>query len=149
MPDFLLGDKTQLYIAALTYPSRSEPASGNFKKLAGGTNAQIQIGENDITTKEFDSALWEDGVIGALNWQIPWDGNWRASDPGYAIVETAALSGAEVFIDLRPLGTGTGLKRWKGVASITGWTQQLPADGIITNSFTLKGRGALTPGTQS
>lgn len=149
MPDFLLGDKTQAYVAALVYPSRVRPAEIDFKKLPGGTNAQLQLGENDITTKEFDSDLWEDGVIGSLNWQVPWDGNWRSGDPGYGIVESAAMAGAEVYLELRPLGTGTGRKKWEGVAAVTGFTYVLPADGIITNTFTFKGRGPLMPGSQS
>lgn len=149
MPDFLLGDSAQCYVAPLVYPARAKPAVGDFEKLLGGTNAEVQLGENDVTTKEFDSDLWEDGVVAALSWNVPWQGNWRATDPAYAIVESTALAGIELYLELRPMGTGSGLKVWEGVASITGFRHVMPADNIITNAWTFRGRGPLTPGTQA
>jgi hypothetical protein len=149
MPEFLLGDRTQVFVAELVYPSRTKPAIANFHKLLGGTQAGVQLGENNVNTKEFDTALWEDGIIAALSWTIPIQSNWRDTDPAYLVIESTALAGAECYVEFRPLGTGAGRKKFEGVASIQGFQIESPADNIITNGFTFLGRGPLTPGVQT
>lgn len=139
-PTFTTGNGTIVEVAPLPLGSRTEPAADAFKPLPNGTSTGVNISSSDTTTKTFDSGMWEDGAVTGLGWSVPFSNNWKDGDAGLDIVETAALAGTEVYVRVK-LPHSTKIRG--GAASVMNLQLGDPADGIITGSFELKGRGGL------
>ena len=76
-----------------------------------------------------------------------WDGSvdvyWDESDTG----QSAATIGASVTLNLYPEGANTGDTYFSGTAIVTGITRTASFDGMVEQSFTFKGTGALSTST--
>ena len=141
--DFRIGKGTQIRFAVLDVADRDRPADADLDILKGVTTSDIQGGATDVTTVDYDSGAWEDGKMTRASWSMPISGNVKASTEGEAAIRAlweAWAAQKEVWVErLRPGDT-----HWRGgVCSIMGITEPVPADGIITYSLTLKGRGAV------
>lgn len=137
---FTTGNGTIVEVAALVAGSRVAPAAASFKPLPNGTSTGVRISSSDTTTRTFDSGMWEDGAVTGLGWNVPFSNNWKDGDAGLKIIEDAALAGTEVYVRVKlPYSTVTR----GGAASVMNLELTDPADGIITGSFELKGRGGL------
>lgn len=129
----------------------SAGTEGEYKaklRLLGGTSTGNSIGANRISSVVFeDVAGYEDGVIGSQNWSMPWTANLLPSDPAYRIVFNAsiyAVQGRELYVWQEtppPSGFVTG-DIFKGIAVVTDFSREIPADGIVTFTCTFSGQGS-------
>jgi predicted secreted protein len=143
--NYVTGELAYLEVVGIATVDTTEPTTGliNVK----GTSAGLTIGSRDITVTEFGSGAasqWENGVIAGQNWSIPVTANYKPGDTGYEAIETAALAKGVLWVNYFPLGKNTGDPIFKGACQVADLTIQGPADGIVSASYTLKGRGALT-----
>ncbi len=124
-----------------------------------GSEGVVQVGSNDIAeirgwslnesagTMD-DSNLndeWETHKAARKAWDGQFDAFWDETDTNG---QQAMTIGAEVTLNLRPEGAvATGKTFFTGSAIITGKSKSAQIDGIVEQSFTFKGNGALTEST--
>lgn len=126
--------------------TRTKP--GTLKGIVGTTTG-YQIGEQELSTREFGTAAstWDDGAVISKSWQLPLQTNYRPSEEGNALVEAAGLVLDEIYVELYPFGNTTGKVMFSGYATVNGLTVGMPRDGIQTMSCTLQGRAGLVKDT--
>lgn len=104
--------------------------------IEGGKDTSLQIGENDVSIRDFESGIWEDSAIISKNATINFSGHIHDKSPGYTnIVVPAAIPTTnfiqEVWVEfLLPDGRET-----KGAAQIRNYQEQSPIDNILQASF--------------
>lgn len=137
---FVTGDGTRFRIAALAAGTRARPADAALVEVPGMTSANLTRGAGDATTKTFESGMATDGRVTTTSWGFAIGGNWSAGEAGYRILATQWKAGREVWAErLLPGDT-----EWRGgPCSVMDLPEPAPADGIITWSSTLTGRGLL------
>lgn len=86
----------------------------------------------------------ESNVGGRTSWsasiEVMWD---KANSGGQGVI----LVGAIVALDFRPEGDTGGFVKYTGNAVVTGRSQAVSDEAVITQTFTLQGSGPLTEGT--
>jgi len=119
----------------------------------GTTDTDLQINEvtRDATSAVGDAATtWTVEEVSSKSWQLDRRGLYRASDPGYQLIEAAALSGAPVLVRrVLPDEDGNPDKVQTGLALVTAFRNPSPAAGLIEASWVFKGVGKLTIGPVS
>lgn len=143
------GELIELQVGELADPAvRAIPAT---LEPVVGTSTGFQMGEQEIDTREFgvQASLWDDGAIVSRNWSVPVSMNYRPDEAGNALIEDAALTSNEIYVEFYPLGNSVGQPMYSGYATVNGYQVSAPRDGIMTATATLRGRGELTKGTVS
>lgn len=114
-------------------------------RLHGGTNSPFQGSSNEQTTSTYESGGWQDGKVVQNSWTINWNGNFRPDDQGYKYVRDAWLNQQELYVlQVRTREDGTVAEKREGVCAVTSFQDDAPADGVVTMTATLNGRGAPT-----
>jgi predicted secreted protein len=144
--NYVTGELAYLEVKTVADVEATEPLAAAMINVKG-TSAGLTIGSRDITVTEFGSGAasqWENGVIAGQNWSIPVTANYKPGDTGYEEIETAALAKSVLWVNYFPLGKTAGDPKFSGHAQVADLTIQGPADGIVSASYTLKGRGELS-----
>ena len=104
--------------------------------IEGGKDTTLQVGESDVSIRDYESGIWEDSAIVSKNATINFSGHIHDKSPGYTnIVIPAAIPTTnfipEVWAEfLLPDGRET-----KGPAQIRNYQEQSPIDNILQASF--------------
>lgn len=143
------GEAIVLNVAALAAPGTRAPVTGVGLKKIVGTTTGYQIGEQELSTREFGTmaSTWDDGAVISKSWQIPLQTNYRPEVEANALIETTGLTLDELYVELFPFGAVSGKPKFIGYCTVNGLTVGLPRDGLQTMSCTLQGRGPLTRST--
>lgn len=129
-------------------------ASGSVAKytaklrLLGGTSTGFNLNPNRTGIQVFeDEGGYEDGVITNATWEAPWSGNYLVDDESYERIKFATrrspVDNREVYLwseKPAPVGKTTG-ETDKGATLVTALSESLPADGVLTSSWTFSGQG--------
>lgn len=83
---------------------------------------------------------------GHVSWTAECKCHWDETDTSG---QGAMTIGASVTLHLHPEGATSGDVDMTGTATVTGKSQSVPLRGVVEQSFTLTGNGALTIGTVS
>ena len=141
--DFLTGENTQIRMAALVPGSRARPANSALKDITGTSTSDLKRGATDTTTSAYGSGKAEDGKVTRTNWSFSVSGNLPltvANRTALDVAKNAAETGSEVWLE-RLIEGGV---NWEGgVCSIMDYSEPAPSDGVVTFSFSPKGRGQL------
>jgi len=114
-------------------------------RVHGGTNSPFQGSSNEQTTNTYESGGWTDGKVVSNTWTINWSGNFRPDDYGYKYVRDAWMNQQELYVrQVRTREDGSTAEKREGVCAVTSFQDDAPADGVVTTSFTLVGRGSPT-----
>jgi hypothetical protein len=113
-------------------------------RLKGRTAANLGRSGNRVSSVDFDSAGFSDGLTTSIEQTIEVPGSWLPLDPGFATAEQAFLKLREVYVWLtlpKISEAYTKGRIYKGAASITALPLEIPADGIITGNISLTFNG--------
>lgn len=151
MPNFLVGgsNKIEVKVSAIAADNAS-PANGGSTRLLGGTQSGFNISSDTVDSSVFEDEMgFTYGVVTGQSWDIPWTANLLADDQGHGIVKDAAVnavSGAKVGITVvvKNKEGGTIISQLDGVAIVTNYAEDYPADGILTYNCTFTGYGKPT-----
>ena len=142
------GDKVTVMVSAIA-ASVEQPTAGGSTRLLGGTQAGFNISADQTDSKVFEDALgYAFGVVTGQSWDVPWTANLLSSDAGHSIVKNAAVtavSGSKVGITVQVRNqAGSTISTLNGVAIVTNYSEDYPADGILTYNCTFTGYGTPT-----
>lgn len=156
--NFVLGNKTKLSIAVLddAFLAGYDPAApappATLTPLVGGTQANETIGSNDQSSVTFgEDEAYANGLVTSQNWEISYNFNVLPANEAYAQMANAAATATSTYVWIRkedPLVPGiTTPRSIAGICSLTNWSTESSADGIVTGSVTFTGRGkpVITP----
>ena len=152
MANFLVGagNKVTVKVTEIS-PTIADPstAAGGNIPLLGGTQAGFNISADQTDSKVFEDALgFSFGVVTGQSWDVPWTANLLTTDPGHIIVKKAAIgatSGKKVGITVTVKNSAQDeISKLVGVAIVTNYSEDYPADGILTYNCTFTGYGSPT-----
>lgn len=117
-------------------------------RILGGTSTGFNLNPNRSGFQLFeDEGGYEDGVVTNGTWDAPWTGNYLVDDESYERIKFAArrspVDNREIYLwseKPAPVGKTTG-ETDKGPTLITGLSESLPSDGILTSTWTFSGQG--------
>lgn len=125
--------------------------SGNAGEVYLGANKVAEVLDFTLTegVATIDNSALDDAddthLVGSANWNGSISCFWDDTD---TTGQQAMTVGASVSLNLRPEGTGVGDAEFSGTATIESIETGLSRNGMVTASFSFKGNGALTKGTQ-
>ena len=120
---------------------QSSPDNGvTWHTIAGATKAQLQrqAAEIDTTTKDDNSD--ESALPGKRKWSITFDQLWVSGDAGQLDLVTAWQAGTIIKARIQYNGSSN---TETGSCFVTGLTEDLPDNGAVTFTGTLRGVGQL------
>lgn len=147
MANFLVGSGNRVYVKVTAISETvANPANGGGTRLAGGTQAGFNISADQTDSKVFEDDLgFAFGVVTGQSWDIPWTANLSTTDLGHGIVKTAAIGavqGKKVGITVEVKNASlANISTLNGVAIVTNYSEDYPADGILTYNCTFTGYG--------
>ena len=120
-----------------------------------GKNGAVYVGANAVAeikdwSLETTSEVVADTVMGdswvtnkptLKSWTSSFNAIWDDAD---ATGQLALDEGAEITLNLYPIGNTTGNKYWSGACIVTSVSKTAAVDGLIEASFSVTGNGALT-----
>lgn len=112
-----------------------------------GTNAVAEIKDWSLeTTSEVvaDTVMGDSWVTNKptlKSWTSSFNAVWDDAD---TTGQLALDEGAEITLNLYPIGNTTGNKYWSGACIVTSVSKTAAVDGLIEASFSVTGNGALT-----
>jgi hypothetical protein len=120
--------------------------NGGLTRLNGGTQAGFNISADQTDSKVFEDELgFAFGIVTGQSWDVPWTANLITADAGHGIVKTAAIgavNGKKVGITVEVKNNAdTVISKLEGVAIVTNYSEDYPADGILTYNCTFTGYG--------
>lgn len=119
-------------------------------KIGSDTIAEITAFSLNEDIDIVDSTVMGDTAKDHENGVPEWDGDLSCFwDEGDTNGQEALTIGAVVALKMYPEGAGTGAKYYYGNATVQKIGIAVVKDGIVTRSFTFKGKAALTLGTAS
>jgi hypothetical protein len=142
------GDKVKVYVSEIL-ATVLEPPNGGSTRLNGGTQAGFNISADQTDSKVFEDSLgFAYGIVTGQSWDVPWTANLLTADPGHVIVKKAAINatgGQKVGITVEVKNSAsTVISKLEGVAIVTNYSEDYPADGILTYNCTFTGYGSPT-----
>jgi hypothetical protein len=142
------GNKVSVKVTAIA-ETVAEPTVGGATAVLGGTQSGFNISADQTDSKVFEDALgFAFGVVTGQSWDVPWTANLLTADPGHAIVKAAAIgavSGKKVGITVLVVNSAQAtVSKLDGVAIVTNYSEDYPADGILTYNCTFTGYGTPT-----
>lgn len=148
MANFLVGggNKVSVKVSEVD-PTDLTPTRGGQTVLVGGTQAGFNISADQTDSKVFEDELgFSFGIVTGQSWDVPWTANLTTSDPGHIILKRAAIeatNGRKIGITVEVKDTaGTVISKLMGVAIVTNYSEDYPADGILTYNCTFTGYGS-------
>lgn len=148
--NFLVGGGNKVSVKVTAIPETvAEPQNGGSTPLYGGTQAGFNISADQTDSKVFEDELgFAFGVVTGQSWDVPWTANLLTADPGHQIVKTAAIGavgGKKVGITVEVKNQSQAIiSKLDGVAIVTNYSEDYPADGILTYNCTFTGYGTPT-----
>lgn len=130
-----------------------EAVWNGYHRVYGTSSAPLNISEttNQLRSTTYDSNLqpeWDETQITGKGWTLGRQGNFKPHDPAWLLIRQAANTGQEIHVlRILPDESGAPARFERGRAIITGYSDDPPADGIITASWTFTGQGELEYGT--
>lgn len=124
-----------------------------YHRVYGTSSAPLAISETtqQLRSTTYDSHLqpeWDETQITGKGWTLNRQGNFKPHDPAWLLIRQAANTGQEIHVlRILPDESGAPARFERGRAIITGYSDDPPADGIITASWTFQGQGELEYGT--
>lgn len=116
--------------------------------VRGTENVPFVVNGNEqrLSSTTYDSAeeaSWDDGTILSANWQMNRSGNRKADDVAGGIIRALANEpSGELWVKVvRPREDNSVAEYIEGRAQIPNYQDDAPAPGILTESYTLSGRG--------
>ena len=120
-----------------------------------GKNGVVYVGANAVAeikdwSLETTSEVVADTVMGdswvtnkptLKSWTSSFNAVWDDED---TTGQLALDEGAEITLNLYPIGNTTGNKYWSGACIVTSVSKTAAVDGLIEASFSVTGNGALT-----
>jgi hypothetical protein len=120
-----------------------------------GKNGAVYVGANAVAeikdwSLETTSEVVADTVMGdswvtnkptLKSWTSSFNAIWDDAD---TTGQLALDEGAEITLNLYPIGNTTGNKYWSGACIVTSVSKTAAVDGLIEASFSVTGNGALT-----
>lgn len=142
------GNKVSVKVSAIA-ETVLEPSRGGVTALYGGTQAGFNISADQTDSKVFEDELgFAFGIVTGQSWDVPWTANLLTADPGHVIVKAAAIgatNGKKVGITVEVKNNAsTVISKLEGVAIVTNYSEDYPADGILTYNCTFTGYGSPT-----
>ena len=142
------GNKVSVKVTAIA-ETALEPSRGGGTVLYGGTQAGFNISADQTDSKVFEDELgFAFGIVTGQSWDVPWTANLLTADLGHGIVKTAAIgatNGKKVGITVEVKNNAnTVISKLEGVAIVTNYSEDYPADGILTYNCTFTGYGSPT-----
>lgn len=142
------GNKVSVKVSAIA-ETVAEPPRGGVTTLYGGTQAGFNISADQTDSKVFEDELgFAFGIVTGQSWDVPWTANLLTADPGHQIVKNAAIgatNGKKVGITVEVKNNAsTVISKLEGVAIVTNYSEDYPADGILTYNCTFTGYGSPT-----
>lgn len=117
-----------------------------------GTDGEVILLNAATTIKSWTLSYIGDALevtnfdtTGASRAYIPGLTGWSGSFEGFFSGSNIAVPGSTGTLTLKTVGGSTGL--WHGSMIITGMDISTPRDGVITQSYTFQGTGALATST--
>jgi hypothetical protein len=148
MANFLVGggNKVSVKVSEVD-PTNLSPTRGGTTALVGGTQAGFNISADQTDSKVFEDELgFSFGIVTGQSWDVPWTANLTTSDAGHIILKRAAIeatNGRKIGITVEVKDTaGTVISKLMGVAIVTNYSEDYPADGILTYNCTFTGYGS-------
>lgn len=137
MTDAISGMKGSFWIC--------ETPDGLYEKLAEVSELRLKLTGKPIDTSNVDDEGWGSEIAGARTWEIGAKNNLILSDSAFAIIESAMISGEDIYVKALSEGTPTvSPKGYGGKATVQGSDLLLASTTSQQNaSWTIKGRGAL------
>lgn len=150
MANFLVGSGNKVFVSVTAIAGNvEEPVAGGSTRILGGTQAGFNISADQTDSRVFEDALgYAFGVVTGQSWDVPWTANLFSSEAGHTIVKSAAVNavtGAKVGITVEVKNSaGDTMSKLDGVAMVTNYSEDYPADGILTYNCTFTGYGSPT-----
>lgn len=126
--------------------------------LKGGTTSQMQIQNQDQTTKIYqdeDGDRFDDGIVTSAGWEMSYSFNVLGDDASYyrlSYCSANAVNGVRGYLrrELAAPPTYAKGKIMEGLVDVTTNSEDAPADNMVTGQCTFKGRGApiITPASR-
>lgn len=120
---------------------------GKEGQVLVGANVVAEVTGFSLTTNAAivdDTELsddWESNKAGNMNFNGSVDCHWDETD---TLGQGAMVEGAQVTLNLYPMGTATGAKYFSGLATIESINYGTGINQTVTAAFSFKGSGALT-----
>lgn len=116
--------------------------------IGSSTNCTLTVNGKEIPTSNKDEAGWETHIQGKKNWEISVEGFY---DPADTVSFDTLLDKliALTQVNVKYSSGVSSTRKYEGTASIMSVVRTDNDDEAAGCSFTLKGTGALTPGTEA
>jgi len=141
--------------------TKTKGEDGILKKAAGNdvaclrswtleSNANIATLEGRCMKSNDDggsgvAAPWDDQVVSGKSWSVSAEMFWQVAPVGVLQLELEPIDvGNEFVMELYPNNETTGKPYWTGTVIVESVGIPSEVDGYITQSVTLRGKGALT-----
>jgi hypothetical protein len=141
------GNKVSVLVTAISETVADvSTMNGGVTRLNGGTQAGFNISADQTDSKVFEDELgFAFGIVTGQSWDVPWTANLITADTGHGIVKTAAIgavNGKKVGITVEVKNNADAvISKLEGVAIVTNYSEDYPADGILTYNCTFTGYG--------
>ena len=136
------------------YDPAAPVAPTGLIELIGGTAANESISGEDTASVTFGSDIgYADGQVTSQSWSMEYSFNALESHPSFKLIDDAAVNAIDTYLWFRkqspPPPGGTVGRSIEGVVSVSDYSLDASADGILVGSCTLIGRGRplVTPAT--
>jgi len=156
MANFQVALGYKLYVKARTNPATALQSNTTGMTLLGAvSNAPINTTTDTQSAQAYDDELgFRKEIASGASWSIPVEMLLDQLDAGYAILKTAADGAvAGQYLEIRresPIpaaavgNTGAAGEIYRGVVTVTNFSESIDAGAIATVSFTMQGYGAYT-----
>jgi hypothetical protein len=141
------GNKVSVLVTAISETVADvSTMNGGATRLNGGTQAGFNISADQTDSKVFEDELgFAFGIVTGQSWDVPWTANLITADTGHGIVKTAAIgavNGKKVGVTVEVKNNAdVVISKLEGVAIVTNYSEDYPADGILTYNCTFTGYG--------
>lgn len=111
--------------------------------LSARTSTNFTPSLNNIDVQTFDNSGYADGLVTGASFASSAPGNFLPLDAGLLTCQEAVKQFANVYLEIRlkaPEGYASGWE-YKGIAGVTGFPIEVPADAVITASPDFAWRG--------
>jgi len=121
-------------------------------RISSTASSEVAVteGTNQLRSITYDSSEepeWDEAQVTSLGWTMDRGGRFRPNDPAYLVVEQAALTKREVFVErILPDEDGNPARYQAGRAIVTNFRVPSPAEGMVDASWTFTGQGRLETG---
>lgn len=100
----------------------------------------------EIAANHHDDIAYENAIQGRSKWRLTGTVNYIYNDAGQAVVRTAKLTQAPLYVKLMPYEL-VGREKFTGQGIVVQWGISGDDNAVAGSPFEISGSGALVPGT--